>query len=436
MKIGIIGTGILVDRFRKVIKKENPEAELVDLKYTYYTEAVELVERNQRHLDGILFPGRTPLKLVEKHVAAVIPWDHVPKDGSTLYRTLLEIATKRYDITRLSFDSFLPEDLYDAYMEFGVAKEDLRLLVASQKEIAEEGYTEYLYEFHKSAYLRGMCQCCVTGLSDVYIRMKKEQLPCVLLSPTSKIILQSYSKLHLKCMNQNSEKSQIVVIAVNIDMPDEYSITRDDEYLYMLNKMKVAEKVYLFGGRIAAAIVEYSTQGYLMFTTKEIIETETDNFKSIYLLDLVNETNIKNVSIGIGYGHNAKDAKFNAFDGMAKAKASGGNAAFLVYDTEEVKGPLRYHKQENNSVIDKEFTEVSEKTGISTNTLFKLYSIAMREKKTTFTSRDLAKLCDMSRRNMDRLIQKLENSGYCDVVGERMLASTGRPSRIIKLNFF
>lgn len=43
-------------------------------------------------------------------------------------------------------------------------------------------------------------------------------------------------------------------------------------------------------------------------------------------------------------------------------------------------------------------------------------------------------MCNMSKRNMDRIIQRLEEANYCHIVREKKADAAGRPARIIKAN--
>ena len=51
------------------------------------------------------------------------------------------------------------------------------------------------------------------------------------------------------------------------------------------------------------------------------------------------------------------------------------------------------------------------------------------------TPAELAHYCKMSLRSMNRLLVKLEENGYVQVVGKQPSSGSGRPSRIIKINF-
>ncbi|MGM9535263.1 MAG: winged helix-turn-helix transcriptional regulator, partial [Intestinibacter sp.] len=189
---------------------------------------------------------------------------------------------------------------------------------------------------------------------------------------------------------------------------------------------------------IKAAVVEASSNTYLLFSTKNILELETDNFKNISLLNEIDEHSLHTVSIGIGYGSTAQDAKYNANSGMIKAKQHNKNTAYIVYENNKVEGPIMPNEIDSSSddnLIDKKLSSISQTSGVSINTVFLLYNVVTKYKKNHFTSKELAEACNLSIRSINRIVSKLELSGYCKVVGKKIVNDTGRPSRIIQFDF-
>jgi transcription initiation factor IIE alpha subunit len=69
------------------------------------------------------------------------------------------------------------------------------------------------------------------------------------------------------------------------------------------------------------------------------------------------------------------------------------------------------------------------------NKLYKLERAVRKYGSNVFISKDLARECNMTHNSMNRLLLKLEESGYAKVVGKQPTSNTGRPSRLIRLNF-
>ncbi|KZL90250.1 hypothetical protein [Clostridium magnum] len=436
MKMGIVGPVEFVNKTHVTIKESYPRIELVDLIYKEAIEAPDLVQNCQVDLDAVIFLGKTPFKLTEKFIKQNIVWEYLPRHGSTLLRTLLEAsALKKYNILSVSFDTFTRDFLYEVYDEIGFKREDFNFFIAEQK-LTQKNYIDYVYRFHCNNYYTKKVSCCITGLAEIYDKLYAKNIPCVLVTPIKNVILTTVEKLRLEYLAQSNTDNQIVVMVVQIDFPNEYSVIRDDEYQNIISRMKISECVYLFASKIKAAVVEVNHKEYMIFTTKKILETVTNNYEKIYLFELVEEKVLKTISLGIGYGSTAQEAKFNAYTGLNKAIRTGGNEGFVVYENGETRGPLNNKSEKRQLFIDKRLSNISEKTGISINTIYKIYNAAEKCNNYTFSSKELANLCEMSKRSVDRFIQKLELYDFCETVGKKMVYSTGRPSRVIKLTFF
>ncbi len=434
MKVGLIGPKDIVVRTHNIIKTENPNDQLVDLPYKNYLDSPQIVCENQEFVDVLLFAGKLPFKVTEVNVEKKVPWEYMPRRKNTLFRAMLEASfTNKYDIENISIDTYEEDLIFGAYQEIGAKTENLNLYIAEQK-ILEPDYFDYLLEFHLSNYREHHVSCIITGVSEIYYGLTRLGMPCIRTLAAEEIIISTYNRLQLKYYAQVYQNNLIAVIAVRLDLPSVYSLQRGEEYLHVIRNMKILEKINLFASQLDAAVTTNNYTEFLIFTTKKILELETNNLESIYLLDLIQEISECSTKIGIGYGSTVRDAKYNAYRGVVKAESYPGNAAFAVMEGNEIIGPIRCVKSNKEAYVDKEYLNVSIRTGISTNTLHCIYSAITHFEKREFTSRELANLCDMSPRNMDRIILKLLDAGLCEIVGERLMKDTGRPRRILKLS--
>jgi response regulator of citrate/malate metabolism len=100
-------------------------------------------------------------------------------------------------------------------------------------------------------------------------------------------------------------------------------------------------------------------------------------------------------------------------------------------------GPIRSNhasgQEKSKNKVDQRFLAISERAGISVNTVFRLHNILEQQGRTRFTTVELAELTGVTSRTMNRIIDKLAAHGLCFEVGKRVLAKAGRPSRIIEI---
>lgn len=434
MKVGVIGPAGMVDKICRIMTRKFPQMLPVNCHYRAYTEAPAIVKYQQPFLDALLFAGTTPYVLTQATVKPTIPWHAIPRDGSSLLRVLLEASLLRhYDIRRVTCDSYEEDSLYETYEEIGLEKNALHLHLAARRP-CDADYLTYLWQFHMQRYLHHDVSCCLTALESVYEQLCAHGVACVKIEPTIGVITETLHKLQLTHQLRVSEQNQIVAVCIQVDTPHEYSLFSDNEYQYVIDKMKIAKHIYLFAQRLQAAVTEVGHQEYLLFSTRQALEQETSNLEQIDLLAAVKNDTANTISVGIGYGRTAREARHNAHVGMLRASKSGGDMAFIVYSDKKILGPLHSRAVEDKpTTIDARFLDVSERTGISINTVFRLYSVMQQRGQDSFTAGELAACLGVTLRTMNRLINKLEIAGYCQIIGKRSLTNTGRPSRIIRL---
>lgn len=437
MKILYVGPEMVTEKLEAVSREYFPSLETDSLKYKNYTEAPALIEGYKGKTDAILFGGKTPFKHYEKNVKNKVLCDYIPRHDTTLYRAMFEaVYLRKYDVSRLSIDTYDEKITRRLYNEIGIAYRENQMYFAEQR-ILEEGYTEYVLDFHRNNYEKNHVNCCITGLEQVYYVLEREGLPVVLCLPSEDTIRQSINSLQARIRAQKNCENQIVVVAVKIDMPSEYSLMKDDEYAYLSQRLKILDRLYHFNNRLEGVLVEQGRSEFMIFTTKKVIESETSNFKDIYLLNLLQDVSMLNTYIGIGYGNTANSSKFNAYKGIRMAQRHGGQAAYAVLEDGEVVGPVgsssNGRQQEN---FDERFYQIARETGLSANTVYKIFSSITKEGKTEFTSKELAGICGVSVRTMDRIVLKLCDAGYCEVISEKLMSKYGRPSRILRFKPF
>ena len=436
MRVGIIGPSQLVPKATRIVKKEFPQFEPIEYIYSTYTETPTLLKYHHLEVDALLFTGKTPYTLAGKYIKPLVPWEYVPRSGSSLMRVLLYAKLwTDFDICNISFDTYNQELLHEAYREIGIPLDQLRIFIAEEQRPSAD-YQAHICDFHRKNYYQNHASCCITALQGAYDELRACSVPCLLMEPTANIIRESLYKLQLKYLVKISRQSQLVAICIQIDTPSELSLLADDEYQTALNRTKVSEQIYLFAQRIQAAVIETGDNHYLLFTTMQLLENETNSLKSIELLHAVSVNTSSTISVGIGYGQTANEAKSGANRGMMHAVKMGGNLAFIVYDGKKLIGPLENIAPNNEKqapIIDENFLCISEKVGVSINTVYKLHCLTEQYGKNEFTIRELAPLFGVTTRTMNRIIEKFEANGYCKIIGKRIMGNSGRPSRIILL---
>ena len=85
--------------------------------------------------------------------------------------------------------------------------------------------------------------------------------------------------------------------------------------------------------------------------------------------------------------------------------------------------------------MDNALYKISDTSGLSINSIYKLYCIILQNNKNTFTPKELAEYYGVTLRSIYRVIENLEASGHAKIIGKKVIGKSGRPTRIIKLDF-
>lgn len=442
MKLLVIGHPLRFGKIKTELKSNFNEIRAEYMEYWDYSETndvLKYVKNNKKSIDALLFTGELAFKWFSAKMFNDIVSDYVYKDSGSLLKMLLQALNKGYDIFNISIDSY-DKDLVDEVYEELELDRDKSIHICPKYIFQGNNYTKDVYLFHKKNFYEKKVSCCITAISNIYENLSNDNIPCFLFQPTRDVIKNTLLKLQLKHCIQVNEYSQIVAISLEIDLPDEESIINKDEYQIILENMEVSKQVYIFAKKIEAAVQEVNFRGFMLFSTKKILEIETENLQNFDIFEMVNENTLSKISVGIGYGKTAREARYHANLGLLKAKKYGGNKTFILYDSKTIVGPIDYLKKSmtktDSNKIDEKFLNIAEKCEISVNTIFKLYNIVQQQKKDCFTSHELAEYFGTTPRTIYRIINKLEQNGFAKIIGKKIISDIGRPSRLIKLLFY
>ncbi len=439
-KIGVIGHIRNIQLIEETAKKHFEDIEIIHFESStldQLDQTINYLKSQLKNLDGLFYTGNIPYELVNHSVHTDLPSVYIEHDQSKLQRTLLEASLiHNYDLKTISIDSYEHSNVASTYREIGYDIDQLHILIAPLN-IRNHHLLEDLFQFHKESFESKQTSFAITGISAVYEELVNNQIPALLIRPTADAIKHTLTNLLLQITSVAHTQSQIVVISIEIDMPSEYNPILENEYQLLLEKNRVSEEVYRFTQKIQGAVVESGIHHYTIFSTRKQVESETNNLKSLPILSRIKANTSHTISMGIGFGTTARQAKYNASLGLNKSLKRGGNQAYIVSDKGSY-GPIlpeTVHKKDPDPITDSIFEVVSQDTGISINNIYRLHCIKEKLKKDLFTSKELASEFGTSPRSMNRIIEKLEKRDYIEVVGSKIVNGSGRPTRILKLMF-
>ncbi len=429
MRIAVLGKKSLADRSCAIIRSEDSDVQLDKIYYERYVECVADVARLQKDYDGILFPGHLSYMFLESILPKECIWEYIPINTGSLYRALMELRTQGMDINNISIDTYGREFVLKAFNEVGIPEEQLDLYFADEN-WSDVEYDKHLIQYHKDNYYSRRAKCCMTGITEVWEQLVKDKIPCVRTIATDNVVLEAYNKLYIKIIQAGQTDYGIAALVIHCDASKLYTTTNSVEHLQLVTDYQTARKISMFASRVKGAVSREANGDFIIFTAQKDIEEETNNFNSTYLSTLLSNNDQIKVSVGIGIGMNAQQAKQNAYAGLGRSIQRKDSAAFIVYDNKKTRGPIKIaHVREEGS--DSDFATELTNLGIGSANALKLANIVQESETNSFTVKELALKCGMSRRNMDRIINLLEDRGLCAVTGRRGNDGGGRPSRVV-----
>ena len=434
MKIAILAPESMGNYILETARKYFSDIEILLLVYNDYKECVKLLQKNKKKYDGIVFAGIAAYSYSKKFLKPQSIWEYMPLHEGSLTNAILQGLYNGYDIKHISIDCYSIEHLKELFRILNIKLSSVEILNLNIDTVCEN-CNDLALNFHINNYKKNKNTCIITALNTVHKQLLDLNINNFFAEPTESVIKQIFQNILLKYNLQINKKSQIVIGYIQINFPNEYSIINLNEYYYMMEKNKLSEIIYLFAQNIKAAVTEVSFNTYQLVSTRNILEVETNNFRTFSILDSVSKNSLHTLSIGFGYGKTADEAKSNANLAMMKSQKTAENCVYVIYENKEVLRPIKNTFLETDNKIDSKLLSISEKCNISLNKIFNIYNAINKYKKNTFTPKELSNICKMSIRSTNKLLTILENNGYTEIVGKKFSEGSGRPSRIIKFRF-
>ncbi len=435
MKVALLAPNSIASKVEPIVKTQMDSIELKIYIYNDYIEVLDILSEIQSKYDGIMFAGIISYYLAKQNIKEEVMWEYFQLHESSLLNALFQAQYFNENIKDLSIDTYSKSNLKQIFDMVGVNLNDTNIKLYELNLENYRNLNEEALEFHKKNLKENKNVCVVTALSKVNSELKNMNIKNYMAIPTESVIMDSFERLYLKYTAKVNKNSQLVSMFIEIDLPSEYSLISKNEYYYVREKNKVSDIVYEFARDIEATIVEVSFNTYLLFTTKEIIERKTNNFKEISILDWISQKSLHVVSIGIGYGKTAIEAKYNSNIAMIKAKKYDKNTAYVIYEDGISVGPINNVKRKKKEKIDEKILEIATKTNLNINKILKIYNAVDKYKIDCFTTSELSKYCGTSIRATNRILNRLEECDYIDIVGKQFPDGAGRPKRIMKFKF-
>lgn len=434
-----------------------PELRLVPLPYSEETEALTVLESHLQEIDIVFFTGNWPYHYVKEQRASPLPKPAVhvsSRAGSSLHKTLAQMAYRGLDITRISVDTLSPAEIREAYGDIGLDPSGVQIF-----EITRAVPRQELVDFHLGLWRRGKTTAAVTFLRTAFAVLEKAGMPVFRCTPSTHAIREALLRAVLEARALRAKAAQIAVGLCRLTDPPLLPATpppgeparhgdprgphdgprgrvaaaRATSQLSQA-RLKLLQILFDVSGELAASVFPVQGDEFVLFTTRGALEQVTASFTSLPLLQTIREAITIPVSFGFGVGSTAHISHRCATLALDLAIRHGGDCAFICFDDGGQVGPLGqsdcldYSRRAEPAVV-----EIAARAGLSTTTINRLRAVMRRTRNDMLTARGLAVELGISPRNARRILQHLARAGLATVVQAEQ-PPRGRPGLVYHLD--
>ena len=254
--------------------------------------------------------------------------------------------------------------------------------------------------------------------------LEEKNIPYVCAYPSRISLAEAVSKIESELAYQQLYDSLPSVILVS--RPQEASCGYSQEELRSALLDLKAKMQY-------GTVLEEVDSLFYIHTTARVISILTKNLTICGIRDLIGRKySISPISVGYGVGRNLAEARNHAE--LALRESVSHQESFYLDERNVLIGPLDGSNPFfADSKLMNRCAELAQKACISSNTMRKIMFIVDFNRSEEVTAPELAHFLGVTVRNANRILASLTENGVAEVIGTRLISSTGRPSNVYRL---
>lgn len=450
MKIGIVGPRASIEGIHSMIHVEDAFIECIEYPCSL-NSVVEILNNIQKELDGIIFTSTRYFNFACRYVSASIPWTNMKRSMASVLCALFEAKLSGMDIKRITFDlhDTTLEQMLDILCEkIGLDRDKIALYryndTQQYRDYMNAGdrpgqYAEGASKFHIDNILEGRANTCLTDSPSVAVAMKKLGYSVFLTKITSEDIMSALNTLRFRCYVYEQQKKDEYLEAV-VSLTTHLAETNGDgfrEYRQIQSVCQIETIMLTFAQSIGASVEKQSDMKYIVYSTKRELDIYTCHFEKLDFAEtLISIADVERISMGIGFGVTHSMAKANAQKANRSAVQQQYSCYYIMDSDRLLQGPFLIKPRSSTKDFNKTILEqISLDTNVGITVLNKLAQTQLQYGFQSVTSAELAQMTGLSLNNIHRIVARLEEKRYAEIIGEKSYARTGRPRRLIRFNF-
>lgn len=428
--IAVVGPSDSVELITEVANERQGELDIFPIVYQTASEVPEIIEKNNFTVDLWLFSGKVPYYYAIKSNATQKPIHYIPHVGSSLYRVLLQMAyEQKMPIDKISFDSFYHKEIEETFSDISTEVPHFYLFDYDDI-VSPEIVTQYHYDLWKNK----QTNFAVTSFLSSYLKLKELGVPTFRIYPTRDTIRTVLTIATSDATAMHFKGGQIAIHHITINGYAEFLRSAASTYAAKRVELKLYDLLMNYTESVKGSIIMHENGNYTIYSTRGAIESLTNHFTVMPLLDKITHHLSIQVNGGIGFGSTAYAADENANIALSLARQAGKNEWMIVLDNKTACGPLnseshiQYELQTNNASI----RTLSEELKISITTVNRLLASCENLDQQNVTANDIAAYLNITPRTARRLLISMEEHNYAILIGQEG-SGQGRPHKLYQI---
>ena len=414
-RIAVIGSAEFINDIQAIASKV-ANLNIQSYIYQHPQESADLLTK-LLPCDAVFFSGALPYYFSKSEREKLpIPAVYLAQDEYTISATFLSILSHmQIPLNRISID------LMDAAIIYNIAETTKIELsenhIIDYKKMLEthDFNLEKLVTFHQLLWEKKAIDLALTSVHAIYDQLVHLGIPAMRMTDPPNALLKGLEAAKTMAEYAKSQSAQVAVAYISLQT----------------DSTEIHNDIHSLANKLHATAQQVEQQSYVIINTRGNIEA------------LANEGHLQafftkyptSIAIGFGYGATVKEAEENAKIALKFAeKDFHASSGFTLTDKKELKRLLAQPNQHRLINDHPEIFKMAKKTKLSPANLSKIIEFAKARVAQPFSSADLAEYLQVTRRTAERMMKKLADHHYVEVVGEEMLYQQGRPRALYSLN--
>lgn len=433
----VITSTYLVQYIKDTLGEPPENVEFRFEEYRKFSDLEKIYLDNEGWADGVFTTGTVVQTVLERSINIPLkPILSLNTDNESFYRIPLSllIEDRTLDPERIIFDVFVnvaPEisvlNLIESKSMSRMFPEFFKWLSNATLEELERVEQDTLARI-KELWEQDKIDMVICRYSSLVPELQKLHIPCVFATGTDEHVHSVLQQLLAKIKIEKITSHAPAVILVSPMETKDHVWTERMEIALKKAVMDFAYKNDL------KFMLQPKREQICILTEKVVISYITEDFKKSRLSVYLKEQIDFGLNVSYGIGNTLEEAMKNAQNAFVASGISGD--CFLVDEEQKLIGPLdEVEKTISSSIITPRMQEIAKASSLSTATIHRISRLLIFLERPEITSAELAESFHISLRGANRILQKLEDSGFAKASRQKSSHMRGRPTKVYRIDF-